>query len=73
MKNLISMFNRIVKLPHRPNEENVRKIYEMLDIPIPPGTLSAQHEKTILHYLPIKQCSTTALRPKDDSHALVRI
>ncbi|CAE7803492.1 unnamed protein product [Symbiodinium sp. CCMP2592] len=37
VRNLISMFNRICKLPHRPNEENIRKIYLHLGLEIPPG------------------------------------
>ncbi|CAE7709991.1 unnamed protein product [Symbiodinium sp. CCMP2592] len=41
VRNLISMFNRIVKLPHRPNEEGIRKIYTHLGLEIPPGTLPA--------------------------------
>ena len=35
------MFNRIVKLPHRPHEEGIRKIYTHLGLEIPPGTLPA--------------------------------
>ena len=38
------MFNRIAKLPHRPHEDNIRKIYEMLELPIPPGTSPALHK-----------------------------
>ena len=41
MRNLISMFNRIAKQPHRPNEANIRKLYTMLGIPIPPGLFLA--------------------------------
>ncbi|CAE7906162.1 zmpB, partial [Symbiodinium necroappetens] len=40
IRNLVTMLVRIIKLPHRPSEEGIRNIYQMLDIPIPPGRSS---------------------------------
>ena len=39
IRNLITIFARLAKLPHRPTEENIRKMYEILGIPIPAGIL----------------------------------
>ncbi|CAE7336937.1 unnamed protein product [Symbiodinium sp. CCMP2456] len=41
IRNLITMFVRIAKLPHRPTEEGIRRIYEAVDIPIPEGRSSS--------------------------------
>ncbi|CAE7578512.1 unnamed protein product [Symbiodinium sp. CCMP2456] len=44
VRNLVSMFNRICKLPHLPNEENIRKIYVHLGLELPPGRQPRSNE-----------------------------
>ena len=72
VRNLISMFNRIVKLPHRPNEENIRKIYIHLGIPIPPGTLPASIDAIANIYMLYTPPSMPRAFSQDGSHDPMR-